>query len=407
MQLVAGQNIPLQTNNFVLALDVGQVPSGFAVDTCAFALAANEKVRNDHDFIFFNNPQLVGQGIVREQDGQLFKLNLDKLPADIAKVAITITIENGVTKRQNISSIGHVVAMLKDDTGSLLSEFRVDTATRTEVALILVELYRRNGTWKLRALGQGFAGGLQSLAEHYGVDIDEAEEGNVVSSPPSQPIAPVAPDPMRVGSVSLDKVILEKRGMSISLEKSASNTFGEIQVNLNWHAREQQPVRTGFLSQWMGTDKPIDLNLGCLFEHANGEQHLIQALGDCLGTYNDTPWVCLDGDDRGNRSTSSETLRINGAHWQDFKRILVYAFIYQGALNWTETQACINIKVPQQPEIEVELDNHQNSQGMCAVALLENIDGAIKVTKLMDYFRDHRTMDQAYEFGLHWSTAEK
>lgn len=170
MELVAGQNTPLNTREIVLTLDVGQVPNGLVLDACAFALAANGKVRNDNDFVSSNQPALAGQGIIRENDGQIFKFNLDKLPTDIQKVAVTVMIENGAAKGQRLAAVGYVATQLAEADGTVLGNFRVDTKQRREVALIMIEFYRRNADWKLRALGQGFDGGSQPLAKHYGMN---------------------------------------------------------------------------------------------------------------------------------------------------------------------------------------------------------------------------------------------
>jgi len=169
MELVAGQNTVLNTREIVLTLDVGQVPSGLALDACAFALTANGKVRSNNDFVSSDQPVLAGQGIVRENDGQIFKLNLDQLPTDIHKIIVAVAIKNGVTKGQSLAGVGYVTTQLANADGSRLGNFRVDTSGRREAALIMVEFYRHNTNWKLRAVGHGFNGGSQALAKHYGV----------------------------------------------------------------------------------------------------------------------------------------------------------------------------------------------------------------------------------------------
>jgi len=171
MELIAGQNIALDTQEIIVTLDVGQVPSGLMLGACAFALAANGKVRTDNDFISADQPTLAGQGLARENDGQIFKLNLDKLPTDIHKVAIAVTIDNGVAKGQSLAAVGYVTAQLANTNGTALGNFRVDTNSRPEVALIMVEFYRRNSDWKLRAVGHGFDSGSAALAKHHGMSI--------------------------------------------------------------------------------------------------------------------------------------------------------------------------------------------------------------------------------------------
>ena len=72
-----------------------------------------------------------------------------------------------------------------------------------------------------------------------------------------------------------------------------------------------------------------------------------------------------------------------------------------------ETDAMVTIQTPGQPTLEIRIDSHRNDQRMCALAMLENQGGNIKVTKLVEYFLDHRFLDQAYGFGLRWVAGAK
>ncbi len=170
MKLIAGQNIMLKNTTLELKFDLGHMPSGLAVDTSAFALAANLRVRAIDDVINANNPILSDQGISRENDGQVFKFDLQKLPTDIAKVAVTISIEKGTKKRQTLALVRHVSAQLWDSSEHMLCEFRMETHGRKEVAMIMAEFYRHNQAWKFRAVGQGFNNGQQALFNNYGVN---------------------------------------------------------------------------------------------------------------------------------------------------------------------------------------------------------------------------------------------
>ena len=142
-------------------------------------------------------------------------------------------------------------------------------------------------------------------------------------------------------------------------------------------------------------------------ELRSGDKSAVQALGDTFGDYFNPPYSGLDADDRSGANAEGETLRINGQHWDKIRRVLVYAFIYEGAPNWAEANALITIKTPGQPEIEVRLDSHRNDRPMCAIALLENQDGAVKITKLVEYYRGHMDMDQAHRWGLEWVKGRK
>ncbi len=113
----------------------------------------------------------------------------------------------------------------------------------------------------------------------------------------------------------------------------------------------------------------------------DGLKGAVQALGNSFGSLNTEPFIKLMGDDRTGSISDGEWLHINGAHWSKIRRILVYAFIYEGAPNWKETDGVVTIHAPGQPPIEVRLNEEGGRQGMCAIALLENDNGAVKVTR--------------------------
>jgi tellurite resistance protein TerA len=215
----------------------------------------------------------------------------------------------------------------------------------------------------------------------------------------------------------LSKVTLEKRGDKVSLDKRAGGRgFGRIHVNLNWNrsgAKQAQP-KQGFLAKLTGGGAPsgIDLDLGCMYELADGRPGLVQALGNAWGDFDRAPFIKLAADDRTGQSTDGENLTINGDHFVDIKRALIFAFIYQGAPNWAATDGVVTINMPEQAPIEVRLDQG-NNQMMCAIAMIENRNGSLQVTKLEEYFSQqgkqsaHELMDQRFGFGLRWTTGRK
>jgi tellurite resistance protein TerA len=87
--------------------------------------------------------------------------------------------------------------------------------------------------------------------------------------------------------------------------------------------------------------------------------------------------------------------------------VLIFAFIYEGVPNWSHVDAVITIKCSNQPDIEVRLDSHRNDQFMCAIAMLENVNGQLRITKLVDYFSGHQQMDHAYGWGLNYVAGSK
>ena len=395
IDLVAGQNCPLSTAGLHVLLSHGQNAPGLNVDVSAFLLDAQGKVASDNDFIFFNQPVRSDQGVELDIGQNRFTFHLDRCAPAIQKIALTMTLSDGLSKGQYFSMLKTVTVLVKDFlTGFEIASFALDTSANKETALIIAELYRHQDKWKFRAVGQGFIGGLKPLAEFYGVDVSEGESGPAET-------AQQTTVPPTTGKINLSKVTLEKKGQSISLEKQPGG-LGEILVNLNWNAT---PVKsTGFFRQ---PSSGIDLDLACLWELNSGTIGAVQALGGHFGAMHHSPFIELDQDDRSGQLVAGETLRINGNHWQEFRRILIFAFIYEGVPNWSHVDAVITLKSKNQPDIEVRLDSHRNDQFMCAIAMLENINNQLRITKLVDYFAGHQQLDHAYGWGLNYVAGSK
>jgi tellurite resistance protein TerA len=406
MNLQPGQNISISRQNpntrrVEVDLGWGAAIKNLEVDSSAFALNSQGRVTGDEGFIFYNQPELAGGGLRRDPQGHKFTIDFELLPAAVEKIALTLTLHQGRLRGQAFSHLQKVAAEVRDaQTQAVIASFELPTASMPETALIVAELYRRNQEWKLRAVGQGFVGGLGPLAQSYGVDVsDDPEAETPPVAPPTPTAEPVPPRPVR-----LDKITLEKKGQSISLEKKGQG-FGEIVVNLNWSAGGGS-AQGGFFSRLKGSQR-IDLDLGCLVRLQSGQTGAVQALGNSFGSLTEPPYIQLMGDDRSGDSARGEFLHINGRHWDKIERVLVYAFIYDGVPNWAAADAVVTLSTPGQPTLEVRLDSHSSNQGMCAIALLENRSGSIHVSKLVEYFRSHKPMDQAYGFGLRWAAGSK
>jgi tellurite resistance protein TerA len=215
--------------------------------------------------------------------------------------------------------------------------------------------------------------------------------------------------------VNLSKITLEKKGQSVSLAKK-SEGFGQIRINLNWSrpggagAPSAPRPSGGFFGKLFGGvagSGGIDLDLGCFIELNNGTRTVVQALGNQFGDLEREPYIRLSRDDRTGMVTEGEDLLLNGTRWSQVRRVLIYAFIYQGAANWDATDGVVTVYVPNEPPLEVRLTHGRNDRGMCAIASLENVDNGLRVTKLVEYFRDHREMDQTYRWGFRWSAGSK
>ncbi len=401
-QLVAGANYPVPREKLYLEvlLSPAQV-SGAEVDISAFVLTANGKVRSDDDMVFYGQPR-PGNGSVAflaNSAGRAeFNVDLPNVLAGIEKIAFTATIHEN---RTNFGAFTSLQVTVKNAAGQAVLQATLPAKGMVESALILGELYLRQGQWKFRAVAQGFAGGLKPLAEHFGVEISDP-------APAAAPPVPPPPAPAKK-PVSLSKVTLDKAKPRVSLEKKTEG-FGEIRINLNWNRGQSPAAKSAGLLGGLfggGSNKGIDLDVGCLYEQRDGTISAIQALGNRFGSFRCDPFIELKGDDRTGAISEGEWLHINGQQWQTFKRVLVYAFIYEGAPNWAQTDGVVTIYVPNEPPLEIFLTEGSNSLGMCAVVLLENVNGALQVNREVRYFRGHQEMDQAYHWGLNWRAGSK
>lgn len=378
MNLIPGGNAPIPTQPLTV-----RVISGNDVDISAFRLYENNKVKDGGiDMVFYGQPRIDDGSIVTEAAplNTTFNVNLGAIPADVHKIAFTATVDAGQVIK-NLSTLKIQV----EQAGNVLISCDVPMDERSEAALILGELYRRNTDWKFRFVSQGFNGGLKPLAEHFGVEI--ADEP--------------APAPAPAPSISLQKITLSKDKPNISLSKQ-STKFGNIRINLNWN---HGSTDKGF--SLFKREKGVDLDLGAFISLKDENKNVVQALGGRFGSYYQSPFVELQGDDRIGDSGDGEWLHINGDEWNNIEEVLVYAFIYEGVPNWNGTDGIVTLYLEGQPSIETRLTDGNSGRGLCAIARLINNDGSIKVERINRYFDGHSDMDEAFGWGFRWKSGSK
>lgn len=376
--------------------------NGLDLDASAFLVENSGKVSRDEDFIFYGNPRSMN-GSVSLQTGsterQLFDIDLANVPPNVEKIAFTLTIYDAIARNHSFNRVSSLcLRILNSSTKAEIIQFPLDNFT-IENAIVAGELYRHQGEWKFNAIGSGFHGGLAALCGNFGIEVsqEKAPETKVVEPEPvpkPEPVVAASPP------ISITKIELKKKGEAISLKKTSAN-LGQIVVNLNWNKSTKQS--TGFF----GRSKGIDLDLGCLYELSDGYKGCIQALGGNLGEYSDFPYIALDGDDRTGTRSEGENLRINGNNVKEFKRILIYAFIYEGVAKWAETDGVVTIKQADNPAIEVRMDVHDPRKVMCAVAMIERQGDTFNIRRLVEYFSGHREMDRHYGWNMRWTSGSK
>jgi tellurium resistance protein TerD len=151
----------------------------FDLDAVAFMLTDAGKVRNDKDFIFFNNlisecgsVEHTGDNRVgaAEGDDEAIKIGLPKVPEHVCKILFAVNIYEADERRQNFGQVSNAfMRVVNNANGSEIARFDLSEDYSTETSLIFGEVYRHNGEWKFRAVGQGFSGGLGALCQQFGV----------------------------------------------------------------------------------------------------------------------------------------------------------------------------------------------------------------------------------------------
>ena len=190
VSLSKGQKVDLTKSNpglkniiVGLGWDTNKYDGGaqFDLDSSVFLLTGNGKVVSEKDFVFFNNLQggngsviHTGDNLTGEGDGddEQIKIDLSAVPAEVEKIAFTITIHDAEARSQNFGQVSNAFARIVNELdGAELIRYDLGEDFSIETAIVVAELYRHNGEWKFNAIGSGFQGGLAALATNYGLQI--------------------------------------------------------------------------------------------------------------------------------------------------------------------------------------------------------------------------------------------
>ena len=166
-----------------LGWDVNAFDSGFDfdLDASAFMVGSNGKCPTEKEFIFYSNLEhpsgavkhmgdnLTGEG---EGDDEQIEVDLSLVPANIERIAFTVTIYDADQRRQNFGQVQNAYIHIQDMvSGTDLIRYDLGEDFSIETAIVVGELYRHNGEWKFNAIGSGFQGGLAALCGHYGIEV--------------------------------------------------------------------------------------------------------------------------------------------------------------------------------------------------------------------------------------------
>ncbi|WP_042355343.1 TerD family protein [Bacillus rubiinfantis] len=190
ISLSKGQKVDLTKTNpgltkvvVGLGWDTNKYDGGhdFDLDSSVFLLGENGKVTTETDFVFYNNPQGANGAVVHtgdnrtgegDGDDEQVKINLSTIPANIHRVAFTITIHDADSRSQNFGQVSNSYARIfNEETGEELIRYDLGEDFSIETAIVVGELYRHNGEWKFSAIGSGYQGGLAALATDFGLQV--------------------------------------------------------------------------------------------------------------------------------------------------------------------------------------------------------------------------------------------
>ncbi|MFM9447379.1 TerD family protein [Streptomyces acidiscabies] len=245
--MTPGSNIPLPVARVTV-----DVTAPVRLDVSGLLLTADGKVRSDDDFIFYNQPN--GPGVTYRSGGgsapDAIVVDTAAIPPGIEKIVVTASPDAAGQTFQGIEPTATIRGA--DDNGAIASF--TPPQLGAETALVIVEIYLRNGAWKVRAVGQGYANGLAGIATDFGVTVEEPAP--TPASTPTPAPAPVAPAPARsvastpapaaappmpatpppgAGKINLDKgrVSLQKN-QTVSLVKGGQPLLSQVKMGLGW-----------------------------------------------------------------------------------------------------------------------------------------------------------------------------
>lgn len=191
VSLQKGQKVSLTKGNpglkkvvVGLGWDVNAFDTGgaFDLDAAAFMLADNGRTTASQDFVFYGNlthpsgsVQHIGDNLTGEGDGddEQIRVDLSLVPANITKIAFTVTIYDAEVRRQNFGQVNNAfIRIYNEETGEELLRYDLGEDFSIETAAVFGELYKSGDEWKFNAIGSGYQGGLAALCANYGIDVE-------------------------------------------------------------------------------------------------------------------------------------------------------------------------------------------------------------------------------------------
>ncbi|WP_213578541.1 VWA domain-containing protein [Rhodococcus sp. USK13] len=261
--LTRGANSPIDTAT--TTVEVTGARQG-TVDLFVFQLGADLKVRTDADLVFFNNPS-TPEGAVTLTGGQV-TLHLAAVPAAIDTLAVAVALDENVP-----GSLAQVPGLSVTLTQAGGTSFAIPAeGLTTERSAVLLEVYRRNGSWKVRNRSAGWSGGLDALVTEHGVSVDETP---AQAPEPAQSAVAAAtsatvdgegvrtvPGEATLSLVKREKLNLQKREVAkVLLRKGAASPVGRVVLVMDNTGSMSKRYRSGEVKRIIERMVPVATQL--------------------------------------------------------------------------------------------------------------------------------------------------
>jgi stress response protein SCP2 len=353
--IISGQNLKLASDVFKIAINctIESIDAN-DIDISAFLLDAAGKVSADNDFVFYNNPRIQSNCLELNSDNpgnQFFSIDLSKVPDHIKKIAFVATLPVHFSQLEKLS-IGVENEFI----------FQPETQTIDEKSLILGELYLHQDSWKFRALGMGFKGGLAPLAISYGVDIDESDS----ASNTPQPSAETAPETVKNEPPTNAAIDLIKSTMNLNKqgEKATINLSkdSKITARLIWKTRS-------------------DLDLYCFYVDNNDKEDKVYYKN--LGSLDNSPYIELMGD---SQVAGEEIIEFSQPKNVKYALLAAYSALSNGIGSFYSYKARIVVRDSDNQEIVSHLAHRNPFSYWVAFALIDfTVAGKLSIKNVETY----------------------
>ncbi|MFI5883707.1 TerD family protein [Streptomyces sp. NPDC051554] len=367
------------------------------IDVSAVLLGQGGKVRSDDDLVFYNHSSQ--DGIVLK--GQTIVADLAAVPTTVDRIAVVASIDPELRATHfDASNTPHAVI----ECGSARITFAPPPLTHRETVAILIELYRRAGGWKARAVGQGWDTGLAGLASDFGIVVDDpgpsmAQNSSAATAaqtrhtraaprpthtPHISPVVASVPPTTPVRSlVPLGKVALTKAGQAtIDMRKDDPSLV--VTAALEWNGGSVARRQAG-----------ADLDLYALYVpgslvtppgmRPNKSDQVVYYRQ--LGSPSVPPYISLDGD---SRVPGRETVTIRRPDLQGYVLLCAYSAVENGTGSFKSYGAQAVITDGRGSTVTVPLFNNRNLSYWVAIALIDfTVPGGAQIRHVEKYSGSH------------------